>query len=1381
VLKNLLTHPRTLRARRIVRRVVATCAVCVAVALVVVALVDLGPHFGLRELAERQGSRFLERPLRIGRLGVHLWEGRFEIEDVVIEGLTPQSPPFLRAKSITIQLRWSPLLRRRVVLDSVEMADWRMVVELMADGRNSFPRLPSRPRGPRRWSTIFEYVHTYNGEFEYLDHDARWSVVARNLNVAVGRPQGVYRGRASLSKSTVTIQDFVPFGADMVALFSIDDGRAVFDRIDLVTDGARTVLTGDTNFSYWPEQMYRVRSEIDLSRMREIFFAKDRFALAGTGRFDGTFHLFRETLSGGRTRTGRELKGTLESRAAGINAYRVADLRTDVRWTRDALEVTDSRAGFHGGEVRVDYRIAPLGRRDAPSTHRLDVAYDGVDLTSFTGFLELEGIRLAGRASGRHLMEWPGGRFPARAGRGALRVEPPAGVVLMTRRLPAGRVDAGRDPAVPAGPFSPHTPQAPVAVGGELEYAFDAEWIDIAPSRVASESTYVEFEGRTAFGDDSTMSFHVSSGDWQDSDRILAGILTAFGSPTRAVPIDGFGTFDGVMRNSFRRPRIEGTFEGRQMKAWDVEWGEARGTAVIENGYVDVAGAVIRSGESSIELDGRFAAGYPRRDGGEEIDARVRVIRRPLGDLKHAFTLDEYDVEGSFSGEFHLFGHYRTPYGYGTMAITDGVAYGERFEQATSSLRFEGSGARLDNLQIVKANARGTGAADLRWNGTYSFTFDAQNIPVESLGLVEGTGLPLSGLLDVRAGGSGAFAAPRFDVHAEVRDFFVADEGIGLVVGDVAVADQVMSLTLNAGSPRLTVQGAGRIARRPGRDADLTFTVTNTSLDPYVRAFQPGLSPFTTAVASGTVRVVGQLADVDRLLVDATVDRVELSLFDYVLRNASPIRIALDNHTMRVAEMRLEGEGTGLTLSGSASLHCTRAAEAAGCAGPDRIDVRVTGDTNLAILQALDARGNVRSSGRASLQATLTGPLREPLVSGTMTIENGRIRHFGLPHALEALNGALAFDSRAIRLDALRGEIGGGPVQFGGALGIEGYRLGRLDVTMTGRNLRLRFPEGMRSLVDATLALQGTPQAARLAGDVEVRNAVYSRPFETDLSLIDFGGAPALPEAPASGVTLPLAYDVRISAPSTLRVQNNVADLVASADLRLQGTFDRPLLFGGADVERGEVTFDGRRYVVTRGTIDLSNPARFDPFLDVEVETRVRVPGENYRVNVRLSGTFDKLVPTVSSDPPLPEGEVLALLFSDAPGRDVEFRRYSTDITPQQELAREMFARALTSTISSPVSRAAEQAFGLEVFQVTPLLADPNQQSSRLDPAARVTLGKRVSPRCFITYQRSLSSSTRDQIVVLECNQTDRLSWILSRNEDGTYALDFQVRRTLDR
>jgi hypothetical protein len=127
-------------------------------------------------------------------------------------------------------------------------------------------------------------------------------------------------------------------------------------------------------------------------------------------------------------------------------------------------------------------------------------------------------------------------------------------------------------------------------------------------------------------------------------------------------------------------------------------------------------------------------------------------------------------------------------------------------------------------------------------------------------------------------------------------------------------------MALARASPRLAVSGSGTVALTEQMDADLSFTVADTSLDPYLRAFDPTLSPYTTAIASGNIRVVGELADIDHLLVDTTVDKLDMRLFDYRLRNAVPIRMALDRHSIRVTEMRLIGDETQLDVSGVVEL-----------------------------------------------------------------------------------------------------------------------------------------------------------------------------------------------------------------------------------------------------------------------------------------------------------------------------------------------------------------------------------------------------------------------------------------------------------------------------
>jgi autotransporter translocation and assembly factor TamB len=221
------------------------------------------------------------------------------------------------------------------------------------------------------------------------------------------------------------------------------------------------------------------------------------------------------------------------------------------------------------------------------------------------------------------------------------------------------------------------------------------------------------------------------------------------------------------------------------------------------------------------------------------------------------------------------------------------------------------------------------------------------------------------------------------------------------------------------------------------------------------------------------------------------------------------------------------------------------------------------------------------------------------------------------------------------------------------------------------------------------------------------------------------------------------------------------------------------VLFGHAEIERGDVEFEGRRYLVTRGTLDFANATRIQPFFDIEAETRVRVPGQTYRVTMRMAGTTERLQPQFTSDPPLQTLDILTLLFSDqAPSGDIELAGLQRPNEREQRLVEARATRALTGALTSEVGRVVEQTFGVDTFQITPLLSDPYQQSAslNLNPTARVTIGKRISNRIFLTYARSLSSTTRDQIILLEFDQSESLSWVLSQNEDRTYALEVRKR-----
>ena len=1358
---NFINRFRGHKAVRLSSFVASLAMALVAAAIVVSLAVDLGPI--AKGYAEKYGSRYIERPLHLGSLSIHLFSGRIDISDLTIDGLHQGDRPFFTAKRLAVRMDWRPAFAFRpdITVASVELTDWAMLVEKWPNQHN-FPRFTRQDDSPRRSRPFTVTMKSFTGErgqFSFEDHEAPWSIVCRNLHLDITNlPE--YHGTATFTNGTVVIQDNVPMWAKMRAQFVLDGPRVQLRRIDLDTDGAATIARGEVDLAHWPEQTYQVQSKVQFQRMREIFFRNERWPLAGEGDFAGTFHLFKD---------GRDLSGDFTSDELGVYSYRFPRLYGSLHWTPKLFEVFDAGARFSGGDATFNYAIKPLGSKTRP-TSRFEFNAENLDLAELTDFEQLPGQRFAGSASWQNTLEWPLGRFAAHTGEGHILVTPPPGTAPTAALLAD---EGGEGPGRGSwGPFAPVPLPLHLPIGGELSYRFGPDEITIGPSRFLTEQTHVAFEGSTAYGDLSHITFRVRSADWQESDQLLAGIITDFGSRTGTVAFGGRGEFDGVMTGAFRRPRVEGRFKGDDLRAFDALWGSADGRIVVENGYVTVKEATVSRDDFTLAVDGLFSLGYPRDDGGEEIDARFRVERGDIETLRHAFQIDDYPVLGKLSGEFHLTGAYERPQGFGGMTVVDGFAYGEPFDRATASLRFDGTGVRLDNIQMTKGAGEVSGAAYVGWDSTYAFNADGRRMPMDRIAFLQYPDATMGGVADFTATGNGTFDVPRNDIRFRIADLSVSDEPVGQVTGTLAMRGADLSGEVDAASPRLAITGTGHISLARQRDSEITFRFHDTSLDPYVRLFEPRLSPYTTAVVSGSMRVVGDLSDVGRVSVDGVVDKVEMRLFDYGIRNAIPVRLTLDRRVIKVEDLQLVGDDTRLRVTGAVNLN------------DERIGLRVVGDANLGILQGFFK--DVRGSGRAELTAAIDGPLKQPVFSGSATVTDGRIRYFSLPNALDAINGVVQFDSGGIRLDDLAATFGGGPVRFGGRIGFNGYLPGDLNITARGQDMNLRVPEGIRSLVDADLLLTGTVQSPTLGGVVTVKNAVWNRRIDAPGSIFDLAGrrsvsGPSAEPAP----TIPLKFDVQLRVPSTLRVENNLARMVANAELTLRGTYDRPVVFGHADIERGEVTFEGRRYRITRGSMEFTNPNRIEPFFDIEAETNVRVPNQTYRVIVGLAGTSEQLRPTIGSDPPLPTAEVLALLFSDArrdanQGVAPEIRAIQSPNQAQADILTARATQALTTPLSAEVGRVVEQTFGVNTFQLTPSFIDPySTQTGRINPTARLTVGKRISDKVYLTFSRSLNTTINDQIILLEIEQSDRVSWVLSRNEDQqTYALEFRVRRT---
>ncbi|MXZ72033.1 MAG: hypothetical protein F4Z04_11120 [Acidobacteria bacterium] len=1342
----------------------------VAGGLVSAVTVDLGPS--LRARAEQQFANAIDRPVTIGRLSTYLLPGRFLIEDLVIGGQNPGERDFFTADSLVITTQWLPLLQGEVLVDSVDLQGWQMLVEGFEGGRHTFPAFVARsdsdeaspPDAPaipdeaaeqesaRRIVTTVQYLRAHDGAFIYEDHGAPWSIVAPNIDMTLAKTTG-YGGRAAFSEGTLVIGDYEPMTIAMDADYRLDGGLVELIRADFFADGFEARVDGTVDMLNWPEQLYHVRdSAIDLPIMKTIFFARDNFTVTGDAAFTGTWHIFDG---------GRELTGTFTAPDPNLNDLAFPDLDGDLIWTRDRFEITRAQSSFYDGDLDFTYAMKPLGAPE-PGVATFLPRVTGASLDPLLEALEVEGVRPLGRLDGEARLEWPLGAIAERYGDATVRIEPPEGVALLPGGIRPSSQGVGWAYATQR--FEPDGAPWRFPMGGEASFTFAPEdGVLVEPGWMATPLTAIRFDaGRIDEPETTRIPFEVMSADWQESDRVLAAMLTAFDRPTGELELAGYGSMNGLLLGDIGSPRVEATFDGDGIHAWNVDWGHGEGDFVLEDNILDVTAGRFDDGAAVLAIDGAFAIGPPP-PGSEELDVRFELEGLPTERVRAAFELEGYAIDAPAYGQIRLYGPYGEPFGFGRLSLAEGMAYGEPFDDAEADLRFDGTGVWLDGLTVRQGDGDVTGAMYVRWDATYSVNADARNLDLSVSNFLGGFGLPVDGRLDAAISGAGPFDDPSYALRGTMSDVAIDGAPLGQVSGRIGVEANAMAVELEAASADVAVSGAGRIGFE-GASSELRFNVTNTRLDPFVRARYPDLLPGAALLASGTLLVEGPLDDMGELDVDVSVDEMALGLFDYTVRNDGPVRLSLSDNVIRVDQMRLGGEGTELDVTGSMSL------------ADEQVALAIEGDASFGILQGF--LSDVRSRGAMRLTAQVGGSFDQPVVNGEARITDGRLRHLALPHALDALNGRVVLEPGGVRFDELTAELGGGPITFGGRVGLDGYGIGDLNVTASGRNIALRYPEGIRSEVDGELTLTGTVDAPTLGGVVTVQDAVWLDLFQSDAGFFETSDAALGPDDGTE--SLPLRFDLRIEAPSSLRFADNQAQIVASADLTLTGTYDRPSLLGNAEIERGQIYFEGNRYRITRGIIGFANPVEVEPIFDIEAETDIRVPGQTYRVTLGLNGTFDRLEqPTLESDPPLQQFEIIGLLLGDRRDpQQAEIRTLrSPEASQQERLLQAAGAGLLNNPLAAGVGGVVERSLGIDNFEITPALDDPAAlQSTQLVPTARVRIGKRISDRAYLTFSRAVSGTNQDLIVMLEYDASDRLSWVLSQNEDRTYALDVRVR-----
>ena len=305
----------------------------------------------------------------------------------------------------------------------------------------------------------------------------------------------------------------------------------------------------------------------------------------------------------------------------------------------------------------------------------------------------------------------------------------------------------------------------------------------------------------------------------------------------------------------------------------------------------------------------------------------------------------------------------------------------------------------------------------------------------------------------------------------------------------------------------------------------------------------------------------------------------------------------------------------------------------------------------LAALDAFDITGPI------AIAADATGTLRDPTVRGSISGDSLQLRSSLSGTNIRDMSVRGGFQGSRLQLRRFAGTaVNGGTITGSGivdlsTLGetVEGrfleVRGPTIDLRASAKNARLLDANGLSATISGPLRIVSNGLGGTIAGRVQVDRASWTLGTAADdLRLPQIAtreiNAPAS-RAPRAAASRPWRYLINARAESRIDVDGMGLDSEWAADVILRGTTDDPRIGGSAEVVRGDYTFAGTRFELTRGEIEFDESQPIDPRVDIRAETES--DGLTVEVTVRGSATQPEIA--FSSNPALPEEELLARLL----------------------------------------------------------------------------------------------------------------------------------------
>ncbi|HET6518654.1 MAG TPA: translocation/assembly module TamB domain-containing protein [Geminicoccaceae bacterium] len=315
-------------------------------------------------------------------------------------------------------------------------------------------------------------------------------------------------------------------------------------------------------------------------------------------------------------------------------------------------------------------------------------------------------------------------------------------------------------------------------------------------------------------------------------------------------------------------------------------------------------------------------------------------------------------------------------------------------------------------------------------------------------------------------------------------------------------------------------------------------------------------------------------------------------------------------------------------------------------------------EAQLARLEGYIGLGGQEVAGLLRAALTLGGTVGNPSVAGDVTVTDGSYANGTTGTVLRDITLRATGSERRIVVRELTATDGGrGRVGGDGALVLDAARAFPFEVQVRVDRAALVRRDFAQATLTGEIDLTGDLREAVVAGALTVNQAEVGLPGNgvgggPDVAALDVveigpGGAPAAPPPAAEEAEPPLvvALNVAIDIPGRAFVRGRGLDSEWQGRLVIQGTADDPAIVGTLSIRRGELSFLDRTFTLREGQIEFTGASPPVPTVDL---TAVAEAG-GFTAVVRVTGPASNPQVELTSEPPLPQDEILSRLLFNRP------------------------------------------------------------------------------------------------------------------------------------